>query len=329
MMVDVLKRKEKILQRILKQTKEQEVILKQEDVDYERFQSILDEKGKQIDELNEIDEGFDALFKKELRKENSRLQAQYNVLSRRMDEAMGVLQDVQQRDDNLYRVIFQADPIPSAIRKAGYGGTNRYEHLMDMANSDLVVNTTQKMDMLTKQLYIQSRSFDDVVEMCKNHDEMLRCIPAIQPISNKDLRKTASGYGTRIDPIYGTTRFHAGMDFSAHPGTDVYATGDGTVVKMGWETGYGNLIIVDHGFGYQTWYAHLQGFRTKLGKRVVRGEVIGAVGSTGKSTGPHLHYEVHVKGQVVNPVNYYFMDLSAEDYDRMIQIAANHGKMMD
>ena len=272
---------------------------------------------------------FGSPSEKELRKENSRLQAQYNVLSRRMDEAMGVLQDVQQRDDNLYRVIFQADPIPSAIRKAGYGGTNRYEHLMDMANSDLVVNTTQKMDMLTKQLYIQSRSFDDVVEMCKNHDEMLRCIPAIQPISNKDLRKTASGYGTRIDPIYGTTRFHAGMDFSAHPGTDVYATGDGTVVKMGWETGYGNLIIVDHGFGYQTWYAHLQGFRTKLGKRVVRGEVIGAVGSTGKSTGPHLHYEVHVKGQVVNPVNYYFMDLSAEDYDRMIQIAANHGKMMD
>lgn len=272
---------------------------------------------------------FGSPSEKELRKENSRLQAQYNVLSRRMDEAMGVLQDVQQRDDNLYRVIFQADPIPSAIRKAGYGSTNRYEHLMDMANSDLVVNTTQKMDMLTKQLYIQSSSFDDVVEMCKNHDEMLRCIPAIQPISNKDLRKTASGYGTRIDPIYGTTRFHAGMDFSAHPGTDVYATGDGTVVKMGWETGYGNLIIVDHGFGYQTWYAHLQGFRTKLGKRVVRGEVIGAVGSTGKSTGPHLHYEVHVKGQVVNPVNYYFMDLSAEDYDRMIQIAANHGKMMD
>ena len=272
---------------------------------------------------------FGSPSEKELRKENSRLQAQYNVLSRRLDEAMGVLQDVQQRDDNLYRVIFQADPVPSAIRKAGYGGTNRYGHLMDMANAELVVNTTQKMDMLTKQLYIQSRSFDDVVEMCKNHDEMLRCMPAIQPISNKDLRKTASGYGTRIDPIYGTTKFHAGMDFSAHPGTEVYATGDGTVIKMGWETGYGNLIIVDHGFGYQTWYAHLQGFRTKLGKRVVRGEVIGEVGSTGKSTGPHLHYEVHVKGQVVNPVNYYFMDLSAEDYDRMIQLAANHGKVLD
>lgn len=272
---------------------------------------------------------FGSPSEKELRKENSKLQAQYNVLSRRLDQAVGVLQDIQQRDDNLYRVIFQADPVPSAIRQAGYGGTNRYEQLMDMANSELVVNTTQKMDMLTKQLYIQSRSFDDVVEMCKNHDKMLRCIPAIQPISNKDLRKTASGYGTRIDPIYGTTKFHAGMDFSAHPGTEVYATGDGTVVKLGWQTGYGNTIVVDHGFGYQTWYAHLQGFRTQLGKRVVRGEVIGEVGSTGKSTGPHLHYEVHVKGKVVNPVNYYFMDLSAEDYDRMVQIAANHGKVLD
>ena len=272
---------------------------------------------------------FGSPSEKELRKENSRLEAQYNVLSRRMDEAMGVLQDIQQRDDNLYRVIFQAAPIPSAIRQAGYGGTNRYEHLMDMADAELVVGTTQKLDMLTKQLYIQSRSFDEVVEMCRQHDEMLRCIPAIQPISNKDLKQTASGYGTRVDPIYGTTRFHSGMDFSAAPGTDVYATGDGTVVKMGWQTGYGNTIIIDHGFGYQTWYAHLQEFRTRPGKKVVRGEVIGGVGSTGKSTGPHLHYEVHVRGRVVNPVNYYFMDLSAEDYDRMIQLAANHGKMMD
>lgn len=272
---------------------------------------------------------FGSPSEKELRKENSKLKAQYNVLSRRLDEAMGVLQDIQQRDDNLYRVIFMADPVPSAIRQAGYGGTNRYEHLMDMASSDLVINTTQKMDMLTKQLYIQSSSFDDVVDMCKSHDEMLHCIPAIQPIANKDLKKTASGYGMRIDPIYGTSKFHAGMDFSANSGTDVYATGDGTVIKAGWETGYGNTVIIDHGFGYQTWYAHLRDFRTKVGKKVVRGEVIGGVGSTGKSTGPHLHYEVHVKGKVVNPVNYYFMDLSAEDYDRMIQLAANHGKVLD
>lgn len=272
---------------------------------------------------------FGSPSEQELRKENSRLKAQYNVLSRRMDDAMGVLQDIQQRDDNLYRVIFMADPVSPAIRQAGYGGTNRYEQMMDMANAKLVVNTTQKMDVLSKQLYIQSKSFDDVVNMCKNHDEMLKCIPAIQPISNKDLRQTASGYGTRVDPIYGTMKFHAGMDFSAPVGTDVYATGDGTVVKVGWETGYGNTVEIDHGFGYMTRYAHLQEFRTKVGKKVVRGEVIAGVGSTGKSTGPHLHYEVHVKGEVVNPVNYYFMDLSAEDYENMIQLAANHGKVFD
>lgn len=272
---------------------------------------------------------FGSPSEQELRKENSQLKAQYNLLSRRMDDAMGVLQDIQQRDDNLYRVIFMADPVSPAIRKAGYGGTNRYEQLMDMANSKLVVNTTQKMDVLSKQLYIQSKSFDDVVEMCKNHDQMLKCIPAIQPISNKDLRRTASGYGTRIDPIYGTCKFHAGMDFSAPVGSDVYATGDGTVVKVGWETGYGNTVEIDHGFGYMTRYAHLSEFRTQVGKKVVRGEVIAGVGSTGKSTGPHLHYEVHVKGEVVNPVNYYFMDLSSDDYENMIQLAANHGKVFD
>ncbi|MBE6287742.1 MAG: M23 family metallopeptidase [Mediterranea massiliensis] len=272
---------------------------------------------------------FGSPSEKELRKENSQLQAQYKVLSHRLDDAMEVLQDIQQRDDNLYRVIFQADPIPSAIRKASYAATNRYEELMNLANKELVLNTTQKLDALSRQLYIQSSSFDEVVEMCKNHGEMLMSIPAIQPVSNKDLKKTASGYGTRIDPIYGTTRFHSGMDFSANPGTDVYATGAGKVVKMGWQTGYGKTIVIDHGFGYKTLYAHLRDFKTHVGKRVVRGEVIGGVGNTGKSTGPHLHYEVHVKGKVVNPVNYYFMDLTAEDYDRMIQLAANHGKMLD
>lgn len=272
---------------------------------------------------------FGSPSEKELRIENARLLAQYNVLSHRLDEALGVMQDIQQRDDNLYRVVLQADPVSDAIRKAGYGGTNRYEQLMDMANSELVVNTTSKLDMLNRQLYIQSKSFDEVVDLCKGHDEMLKCIPAIQPVSNKDLKKTASGYGIRIDPIYKTTKFHAGMDFSASPGTPVYATGDGIVVKAGWETGYGNTIEVNHGFGYMTRYAHLSAYKVRRGQKVVRGEVIGAVGSTGKSTGPHLHYEVHVKGKVQNPVNYYFMDLSAEDYDKMIQIAANHGKVFD
>ena len=174
---------------------------------------------------------FGSPSEKELRIENTRLLAQYNVLSHRLDEAMGVMQDIQQRDDNLYRVVLQADPVSDAVRKAGYGGTNRYEQLRDMANADLVINTTQKLDMLNRQLYIQSKSFDEVVDLCKNHDEMLKCIPAIMPVSNKNLKKTASGYGVRIDPIYKTAKFHAGMDFSANIGTPVYATGDGTVVK--------------------------------------------------------------------------------------------------
>ena len=272
---------------------------------------------------------FGSPSEKELRIENSRLLAQYNVLSRRLDEALGVMQGIQQRDDNLYRVVLQADPVADAVRKAGFGGTNRYEELMDMANSDLVVNTTQKMDMLNRQLYIQSKSFDEVVDLFKNHDEMLNCIPAIQPVANKNLKYTASGYGMRIDPIYKTAKFHNGMDFSANIGTPVYATGDGVIKKAGWQSGYGKIIIVSHGFGYETWYAHLNKYNVRVGQKVVRGEVIGEVGNTGKSTGPHLHYEVHVKGKVVNPVNYYLMDVSAEEYDQMIELAANQGKVFD
>ncbi len=272
---------------------------------------------------------FGSPSEKELRIENSRLLAQYNVLSRQLDEALDVMQSIQQRDDNLYRVVLQADPVSDAVRQAGYGGTNRYEELEDMANADLVIHTTSKLDMLNRQLYIQSQSFDEVVELCKNHDEMLQCIPAIQPVSNKDLKKTASGYGMRIDPIYKTPKFHAGMDFSANTGTPVYATGDGVVTKAGWESAYGNIIKIDHGYGYATWYAHLSAYKVRRGQKVKRGEIIGAVGNTGKSTGPHLHYEVHLKGKVQNPVNYYFMDLSAEDYDRMIDIANNHGKVFD
>ena len=272
---------------------------------------------------------FGSPSEKELRKVNSQLVAQYNVLSHRLDEALEVMNDIQQRDDNLYRVIMQSEPVDPAIRQAGYGGTNRYEALVNLPNAELVVQTTQKLDVFDRQLYVQSKSFDDVVELLKNHEERILCVPAIQPISNKDLKQTASGYGTRIDPIYGAPKFHAGMDFSASPGTDVYATGNGVVEKAGWETGYGNTIVIDHGFGYKTLYAHLRSINVKRGVKVVRGEVIGGVGSTGKSTGPHLHYEVHLKGKVVNPVNYYFMDLSAEDYDKMIQIAANHGKVYD
>ncbi|MBQ8593516.1 MAG: M23 family metallopeptidase [Bacteroidaceae bacterium] len=288
-----------------------------------------------------VNMGFAAIFflifywifgtpsEKALSIENSQLQAQYTLLSRQLDEALEVMQDIRQRDDNLYRVILQADSIPTNVRLAEYGSTGRYEQLEEMANAGLVIDNTQKLDMLKRQLYIQSKSFDEVVELCKQNEEMLKCIPAIQPISNKDLKKTASGYGVRIDPIYKTTKFHSGMDFSANPGTPVYVTGNGTVKKAGWETGYGLTIEIEHGFGYQTRYAHLKSIGVKKGQKVTRGEIIGGVGSTGKSTGPHLHYEVVVKGRKVNPVNYYFMDLNAEDYDKMVQMAENHGKVFD
>ena len=172
---------------------------------------------------------FGSPSEKDLRVENSRLLAQYHILSTRLDEALNVMQQLQQRDDNLYRVILQADPVAGAVRTASYGKTNRYEELMDMANAKLVVNTTQKMDVIDIRIDVQSKSFDEVVDLCKQHDEMIQCVPAIQPVSNKNLKQTASGYGTRIDPIYKTVKFHAGMDFSANIGTPVYATGNGTV----------------------------------------------------------------------------------------------------
>lgn len=308
---------------------------------YERYRPTLKEKMLNILRQAFIGMGFAiAAFigvylllgtpsEKALRIENSQLTAQYNVISHELDEALEVMQDLRQRDDNLYRAILQADPISEHVREAGYGGTNRYEQLEQMANAKLVINTTHKLDVLKRQLYIQSKSYDEVVELCKQNDERLQCIPAIQPVSNKDLKKTASGYGVRIDPIYKTQKFHHGMDFSADTGAPVYATGNGTVVKAGWESGYGLTIEVDHGFGYQTRYAHLSAIVAKKGEKVTRGEVIGKVGSTGKSTGPHLHYEVVAKGKKVNPINYYFMDLNADEYDKMIQMAANHGKVYD
>ena len=272
---------------------------------------------------------IDSPMESQLRKENKLLQTQYEVLSLRLNNALEVLDDIQQRDENLYRAIFQAESIPESVRKSGFGGSNRYEHLMELSNPELVVSTTKKMDMLRKQLYVQSNSLEELIALGKNQEERSKCIPAIQPISNKDLRRTASGYGVRIDPIYRTPRFHSGMDFSAKVGTEIYATGNGVVTFAGWKQGYGNCLMIDHGYGYQTLYGHMSKYRARVGQKVTRGEVVGEVGNTGKSTGPHLHYEVIVKGRHDNPSKYYYMDLTPEEYDRMIQIAENHGQVMD
>lgn len=272
---------------------------------------------------------FDSPMESQLRKENKLLQTQYEVLSLRLNNAFGILNDIQERDENLYRAIFQAETIPESIRKSGFGGSNRYEHLMSLPNADLVVATTQKMDMLSKQLYVQSNSLEELINIGQTQEERVKCIPAIMPVANKDLKRTASGYGPRMDPVYRTPRFHAGMDFSAKVGTEIYATGNGVVTFAAWKQGYGNCLIIDHGFGYETLYGHMNKFKARVGQKVVRGEIIGEVGNTGKSTGPHLHYEVIVRGRHDNPAKYYFMDLSPEEYDRMIQLAENHGQVMD
>jgi hypothetical protein len=263
------------------------------------------------------------------KKEKQLILTQYEVLSKRADEMSKVLRDIQQRDDNLYRAIFHADPIPTSIRTSGVGAPGRYDYLTELSSPELIIQTTKKIDYISKQIYIQSNSFDEVLSMAKNQKDRLKHIPSIQPVPDKYLKQIASGYGPRIDPIYGTARFHAGMDFASNIGTPVYVTGDGVVTLANWKQGYGKCIIVDHGYGYGTLYAHLNNYKVRYGQKVTRGEQIGEVGNTGKSTGPHLHYEVHVRGVPDNPAKYYFMDLSPEEYDKMLQIAANHGQVMD
>ena len=192
---------------------------------------------------------FDSPKEKILNREITQLNTQYEIVKGKLSQVEMVLDDIQQRDDNIYRVIFEADPIPKSIRKAGYGGINRYEDLSSFENSEIMISTTKKIDQITKQLYIQSKSFDDIIELAKNKTDMLAAIPAIQPVANKDLSRMASGFGTRIHPIYKTRKFHAGMDFSAKTGTPIYATGDGKIEKVRKSRrGYGNHVIINHGF---------------------------------------------------------------------------------
>jgi murein DD-endopeptidase MepM/ murein hydrolase activator NlpD len=185
------------------------------------------------------------------------------------------------------------------------------------------------VDLLQKEMYVQSKSYDDIVQMAQTQEIRMENIPAIQPVLNKDLTRVASGYGMRIDPVYHVRKFHQGMDFTAPTGTEIFATGNAKVVFSGWKQGYGNTVILDHGYGYQTLYAHLYKSLVNVGQKVRRSDVIALVGNTGKSTGPHLHYEVRLHGKAVDPRNYYFYDLSPEDYDRMIQLSNNFGRMLD
>lgn len=272
---------------------------------------------------------FPSPEQRKLRSDRDRLEAQLHILQEKQVQTLAVLDDLQERDANLYRVLFLAEPLstsemPAAVRRMRY-----YEQIGEMTNSELAGEVTLCSDRIEDQLYAQTKSFEDLYDMAKNQEDRKRCIPAIQPVLNKDLKRMASGYGIRIDPVYHVKKFHQGIDFAAPIGTDIMAPGDGKVTFVGWKQGYGNTVIINHGYGYSTLYGHLYKSVVTVGQKVKRGDIIALVGSTGKSTGPHLHYEVRVNDRPVDPRNYFFYDLDPEAYDRMIQITNNYGTIMD
>ncbi len=260
-----------------------------------------------------------------LKKENEELRLYYDILNGEMEGAKDMLAALQKRDDDIYRVINEAEPIPQTIREGGIGGSERYKKLLEqgLEQQELILGTLQRIEALKKQMYIQTKSYDEIVSLAKNKEQMYASIPAIQPVTNKELTRLASGFGRRVDPIYKVRRMHYGVDFSAPRGTPIYATGDGVVKKVKTNYGgYGKEILIDHGYGYVTRYAHMSEFNVKRGQKVKRGECIGYVGSTGKSTAPHLHYEVIKDNKKVNPVHYFYNDLNEEEYQKILELSA-------
>jgi murein DD-endopeptidase MepM/ murein hydrolase activator NlpD len=273
---------------------------------------------------------LDSPKEKQLQREISELTLQYELLNSRMGQVTEVLTDIQERDNNIYRTIFEAEPIPKSIRQAGFGGVDRYKALQGFNSSDLLIETSKRLDRISKQLYIQSKSFDDLTQLVKGKEKLLASIPAIQPISNKDLRHQPSGFGWRTHPIYKTAEFHPGMDFAAAQGTEIYATGDGTIERAdALAQGYGNHVVINHGYGYKTLYGHMSKIAVQAGQHVKRGQLIGFVGSTGLSTAPHVHYEVVKGGEKMNPINYYYNDLTPEQYQKLIELSSQSSQSFD
>jgi len=265
-----------------------------------------------------------------LKRQISEMNLNIEVFNKQLDDIESVLGDMQQKDDNIYRTIFEAEPLNYSVREAGFGGTNRYRNLEKMENSKMVINTAKRLDIISKKVVVQSKSYDDLLILASSKEKMLASIPNIQPISNKNLERTASGWGYRIHPIYKIKKFHQGIDFTASTGTEIYVTGDGIIEKIeSSHRGYGNSIVVNHGYGVKTLYAHMDRFNVKNGQKVKRGEVIGFVGNTGLSTAPHLHYEVIHNNERVNPINYFFNDLTAAEYDLMIELSMKPGQSFD
>ncbi|MEM8520160.1 M23 family metallopeptidase [Flavobacterium sp. PL12] len=263
-------------------------------------------------------------------REIENLKLNYAILNKKMDQANGVIDAIEERDNNLYRAYFNKAAIPDSIRKVGLPGLNRYKKLEGYDNSQLVMNTTKRIDVLSKELVIQSKSLDDILKLAAAKSDFLSAIPAIQPVRNENLKQLASGFGYRTDPFTKVKKMHEGMDFTAKTGSPVYATGDGVIARAdNSASGYGNHIVIRHGFGYETLYAHLSKYNARAGQKVSRGDVIGYVGSTGRSEAPHLHYEVHKDQKVVNPLNFYYGNISAVEYVAIAHLANQENQSLD
>lgn len=273
---------------------------------------------------------FESPNEKALKRELANMKLQFELLNKKMQEAETVLANIEDRDNNIYRVYFEANPIPEEQRKAGFGGVNRYKNLEGFDNSKLIVEANKRIDKLQKQIVVQSKSLDEIALLAEEKEKLLAAIPAIQPVNNKDLTRMASGYGMRSDPFTKARKMHWGMDFTAPRGTPVYASGDGIVVRAdSRSSGYGKHIRIKHGFGYTSLYAHLYKYNVRKNQKVKRGDLIGFVGSTGRSEAPHLHYEIFKDKKRINPINFYYGSLTAEEFSKLLERASLENQSLD
>lgn len=273
---------------------------------------------------------IDSPKEKLLRQENDDLKENYAVIQERTKQLQLQMAELENRDNNVYRSIFEAQPVPDSARVKDKETKKEVNLVQSIGESELVNGLTEQINNLSLRLAYQAKSFTAISDMVKNKEKLLLAIPAIQPVSNKDLTRIASGFGYRIDPVYKVTKFHAGLDFTAPIGTPIYATADGVVREASFNAGgYGNHVVINHGYGYQTLYGHMYKIKAHTGQSVKRGEVIGYVGSTGKSTGPHCHYEVHKNGPPVDPIYYFYNDLTPSQFDRILKLAATGNQSLD
>ncbi len=273
---------------------------------------------------------IDSPKEKLLRQQNEDMRDDYAVLNKQLQQLQQQMSELENRDNNVYRSIFEAVPVHDSARIKAIEKSKELKLVQSMSEDELVKSITGQVNQLSMLMAYQQKSYADIEGMIKNKEQLLSAIPAIQPVSNKDLTRIASGFGYRIDPVYKVTKLHAGLDFAAPIGTPIYATANGVVTEADFnEGGFGNHVVINHGYGYETLYGHMVRMKAKVGQKVKRGEVIGYVGSTGKSTGPHCHYEVHKNGTPVDPVYFFYNDLTPDQYDRLLKLAAASNQSFD